>query len=704
MNKLHKRHALVVPAARKAFCRGVAVFALCAVAAFLPTSARAWSWEAVAKADLEAKDSTHFPGADAEILLSTHEIREKGDQQVAYTTLEGYLKVTHFVRAKIYTVKGVQEQGKVFIRNNAGYRIDEARARVVKPDGQSIELKKDDIITSLEQKDKDGSTWKKMAFVFPGLEPGDVVELMCSEVSVAELWSTVYFVQQPVAVREFRFTVASMKRRGSINWLNCPNVTTSDKGDYTVIVRDVPVFDEEEYMPPEKEHRALVYMVKYFREYPTDKDVWKFLSQEYAAEFGDLSRPASAVKAKAQALVEGATTDDEKLKRLYEFCQKEIYNTTYWKNAELQTEIERHRDEEASSPAKVLSKGHGRKDEIDNLFAAFARALGYEVKLAQNPNRASVINIKIPAGWAFLTRRNIAVKVAGEWRYFAPGSYYVPYGFVSSRDERAPTLLCDDKMDFGTIGFASADKSQAQRKARLALDAEGTLEGDVEETYTGQQAITRKEDNHGDETEKVNEAFRKEINKRIPSAEVTDIVWTNLSTNVMPLSVKYHVRIPSYAQQAGKRLIFSPCYFEFGKSPVLAPEKRKYPIFFPFPTSDHDDIEIKLPEGYVLDKPSAPSPVGAIASAFGAEYQLNYKPKVRTFFYRRDFVLGGDGACAFHQDSYPELRSLFAMLQKSDAHSIVLKPKAPVQPAAEPAAAAPAGSSAQPEPATQKRD
>jgi hypothetical protein len=238
-------------------------------------------------------------------------------------------------------------------------------------------------------------------------------------------------------------------------------------------------------------------------------------------------------------------------------------------------------------------------------------------------------------------------------------------------------MLCNTKKtELSETPRSRADQSQALRKARLKLDDEGTLEGEVEEIFTGHLSEKRKADAWGDSVDVVNKAFRDEAAKRLPSAELTDIVWTNLDTCAMPLSVKYHVRVPGYAEQAGKRLVFAPSFFQTGKPVVFSAAERKYPIFFFYPWAEHDDIEIVLPTSYALEKPSAPTAVGELAGAFGAEYKLQYAAKTRTFAYRRDFALGANGACAFTQASYPALKALFQQLYKSDTHSIVLKPKA----------------------------
>jgi hypothetical protein len=668
-----------------AACRSAAIplLILCFLAAGGP-SARADKRDALAPADLAAKDSSAFPGTDAEILISTHIIEETSPNVVMAKLQMGeeMLRTENFVRAKVYTSKGVADQGKFRIEFGDSHKVVGIEAMVVKPDGTRVELKKSDFFESVMSKTKREGKWKQITFVFPGLEPGDVIEYRWTEQIPGELWMQGYFCQELVPVREYRFQVGRVDGGGSVAWLHCPPAETSDRDGYLVTLHNIPAFEAEPHMPPEREVRGWIYVTKAFIMYPKDEDTWKELSRYWADEFGMATRPGSAIKKKAEGLAAGAAGDDEKLRRLYVFCQKEIFNTAFRTSAQWQAEIESHRDDKPNSPAKILELGRGRWDEINHLFASMARGLGYQVKLARNASRADMLNVKIGYGWAFLNRPSVAVKVGAQWRFFDPGNYFVPYGMMSWLDEGATALVCDlKKTELAETSVSPIAQTQSQSKGRFSLDAEGTLEGYVEQVFIGHLAISRKQDNWQLALEDVNKAFRDEITSRLPNAEVSDVAWTNLQSNEMPLKVTYRVRVPGYAEQAGKRLVLAPAFFRAGLSPVFTAAERKYPIMFSYPWSEHDDIEIVLPEGYVLDKPSAPAPVGQAGGAFAADYKLQYNAKARTFGYRRDYAVGANGACSFRTESYPVLKSLFEQLNKSDTHAILLKPKEAPAPA-----------------------
>ena len=126
--------------------------------------------------------------------------------------------------------------------------------------------------------------------------------------------------------------------------------------------------------------------------------------------------------------------------------------------------------------------------------------------------------------------------------------------------------------------------------------------------------------------------------------------------------------------------------FEHGAPAVFTSETRKHPIFFDHTWSENDDVEIALPEGYTLEAGSAPANVGDPKGTVGSTYQLAFKPKARQLVYKRYFAMGGNGAIAFQAVSYPQLKHFFDSIQRSDEHTLVLKPKPAAPPEPPPAA------------------
>lgn len=666
--------------ARSRIVRQTGIVAL----ALLLSSLSAWAkdkWDAVAAADLAAKESTSSPGADAEILLSRQVINSNWGE----STLD------HYVRTKIYTQKGVEDWGRFRAEIAPRARVRNLAGRVVKADGTIVELQKSDFHESVLVKHED-EKWKQMQFAFPNLAPGDIAECRWNEIFPAWLSGYAGFIQEEFPVRDFQVTIENFPTAYWVEWQNCLGTQKSSNGgtEMTLTVRNVPAFEKEDYMPPEWDFRAGFLVIPDNRGTPK-KDQWREYSSHASDGYPYMNRKGGLKKEVAR-LIAGAQTDDEKLQRLYRFCQNEIGNLKSSDTAEVKAEREKRTNDKRDrfqEPADTLESRMGWTNEINNLFAGMAQLAGFEVKRVDNASRANILNIKTEKGWIFLNRLQVAVRVAGTWRYCAPGDYWVPYGMLDSNDEGVTALLCDkDKVIYETTPVSPAEKSKAVRKGRFTLDAEGTLDGEVEEAFTGHTGIALKSKDADKSADEVDRDFREQLGKRLPTAEVSDLHWENLRTHEFPVTVHYKVHVPGYAEQAGKRLIATLGYFEAGRTAEFSADQRKLPIFFPFAREEHDDIEIILPEGFELDHPSAPADVAAQEKTIGAHYYIGYKPAHRILSYKRDFVLGENGAISFQAASYPALKKRFARLHSSDTHALILKPAAPKS--AAPAVDAPA--------------
>jgi hypothetical protein len=448
-------------------------------------------------------------------------------------------------------------------------------------------------------------------------------------------------------------------------------------------------------MPPEKEFRSwilLVFSHPYLRFYD-NAGAWNMIGEYLAEEFRLSTKPPSSLKAKATQIIAGAQSPEEQLARLYDFCQTEITNLN-WADPAKVVEAKKKRDNEDSEqlPAKTLDRKTGYPQDIEVLFAALVRSVGFEARLALNADREEVLSINTPRGWILANRRSVAVKVGDHWRFYVPGQYLIPAGLLGPKDQGASTFVCDEKKCwFDTMQIPPADKTEVRRTGHFTVDAEGTLDGTVEVQITGERAANLKQSWWEYSSEEIVGKVRDGVVDRLSAAEVTEVTYENVQNRTMPVIVRYHVRVPGYAEQLGSRLALPLNFFHAGSHETFSGDVRHYPIFFEFPEHERDELDITLPEGFVLDAPSSPTPVGQASDAIRAQYGLKYLGKSRKLVYVRDHVLGQGGTIAFRTESYGPIRKILGDLYKSDTHQLVLKPKTDAATAAPAAAASSTG-------------
>jgi hypothetical protein len=219
------------------------------------------------------------------------------------------------------------------------------------------------------------------------------------------------------------------------------------------------------------------------------------------------------------------------------------------------------------------------------------------------------------------------------------------------------------------------DKSVAKRSGKFKLAEDGTLEGDVRIEYTGQSAVTGRLDVYDSSPAKREESLKEEIKQRIGTAEVSEVAIENITDISKPLVYQYKIRVPNYAQKTGKRLFLQPGFFEYGENPLFSSATRKYDIYFQYPWSEVDDVEIALPAGYALDNLEKPAEISDQSKIGRLKIEIGAGKDETSVKYNRQFYFGGGGNVLFGADVYEPLKNLFDEFHKTDSHTISLKQK-----------------------------
>ncbi|HEV7644867.1 MAG TPA: DUF3857 and transglutaminase domain-containing protein [Pyrinomonadaceae bacterium] len=625
-------------------------------------------WRPVTPAELQLKTPKVEADADAEAIFWEVRVDDSDPQS---------LVMKHYIRVKIFTERGREKYSKHDIPFPEGVKIKDIMARVIKADGTIVELSKADVFER-EIIKTDKIKVKAKSFAVPNIEPGVIVEYRYSEVFAhgwAEDMRMVFQHDVPIESISYYF-----KPAGSVRYLtfNMENKFIKDKdGFYRATMQNVPAIKAEPQMPPEDEVRSwlLVY-------YETDlkgssTDFWSRAGGAIVRnwEIKDTLKPGKDIKTATESIVGGATDPDEKMARLFTFCKTKIKNITF--DTQL-TDEQKDEIKPNKSTADTYKKLQGTAVDINELFASLATAAGFEARLAFGGNRSEKFFNPNQAHESFIHFSAVAVKVNGRWRYFDPGSLFVPYGMLTWNEEDTAVLLLGYK-DFLTTEtpFSEPGNSVAKRSGRFKLSEDGTLEGTVKIEYSGHLSQISKTENYKESVNKREEILKESLKKQMGLAEVSDISIENVDDPEKPFTYQYKLKVPNYAQKTGKRMFFQPGVFEYGASPTFASSSRKYPIFFHYPWSEADDIEITLPAGYELDSPdvTAPAPVADPGKIGVLQFKMNYDPKTNAVVYKRDFSFGSGGNVLFAPENYLPLKTLFDMFNKSNTQALTLKSK-----------------------------
>ena len=626
-------------------------------------------WRPVDPAELALKTSVVEKDADAEALF--WEVRvDDGDVNE--------LVFSNYVRVKVFTERGKESQSQIDLPYFGSSKIKDISARTIKPDGSIVELNKDDVHERTIVK-ASGLKLKAKSFAMPGVEPGAIIEYRWREVQGDSDANYVDLqFQRDIPVRSVSYMVrpyTGPDARGlAYKEFHMPQGAKFEKaknGFYSVSMTNVPAFHEEPRMPPEDEVRSWI-LLFYNSSGVQPAKFWGDIGRRLYEATKDDMKVNDDVRRKATEIIGDAKDPDAKLQRLYEFCQTKIRNLS--RDYSITSEERSKLAKDIKSPADTLKKGMGRGGNIDNLFAALVNAAGFEAHMAFSGNRQNYfLDENFPNAY-FLLRGSsfIAVKLGETWKFFSPAETYTPFGMLGWREEGQKALVADKDPTWVKTPMSAPDKSLQKSIGKFRLLEDGTLEGDARIEYTGQFAIDKKMDNEDDSAVQREETLRNEIKSRMSTAEISDIKIENVTDPLKPFVYSFHIKVPGYAQRTGKRLFLQPSFFKHGIGPMFKAADRKHPVYFHYPWSERDEIEIELPAGFALDSADKPGPFSA-GNISKYNIDMGTTNNGRTLIMRREFFFGGGDNIMFPGTSYSQLKAVFDRLSESDEHTITLK-------------------------------
>src|SRR5262245_19792829 len=631
----------------------------CALGLLAATAARAAKWDPVTPAELASKACPFDATAAAEILC--WRVRVEGRVQVN----EVETVQSHYVRVKVYTDAAAQEWTKhTLTLASSKVRVSGLVARTIQPDGSAVDMDPKSVSKEVVARVR-GRKVKSITFALPAVTAGCIVEYRLQEVEDDAITEYVEFpLQGDLPARSIQYYLRPLaaegwnQRKMVFHARLLPEKKQDDK--FALLeVENMPAFRREPRIPPEGQVKA--WMLVYYSNQPlsTPQKFWRDQSIAHAEFFDEVSKADDTVRKTAKSIVEGAQGPDAQLQRLVEWCRHEIRVTSSAPESLRAHHISPNKDVKA-----VLRQRAGTTFDVDMLFGALARALGFDVRYVRVPRRSRIYFDQEMMDLRFLPSFDIAVRVDGRWQFYDAQARRLPWNMLPWDEESQMALFCDrDSSMFLETPMSVPEQNIRRRSGELTLDEEGTLEGDVHVEASGHW----------------NDILRGELLDTTDSlAVVRDRMdwkgdWLELSALRVdtgaresdPLRFTVHARIPSHAVRSGKRMLLEPTAWWAHREPEFGASKRTWPVEFQFAWSDVDSLRIRLPKGWKCETVS--SPQGARAPGV-AELQAEFLEleSGAVLQVRRWFALGYNGQIVFPATSYSGLQKLFGLFNDSD--------------------------------------
>jgi hypothetical protein len=637
------------------------------------------AWLPISPAEQEMKAPKVESDAGAEVLLwRVHVVDELLGSNVDFQRV-----FYHYVRLKIFDEKGKEKAATIDLTYGNRGSILDLSARTVKADGTVLELDK----KSIYKRDLvrvGGRKVKAVSFAMPGVEPGAIVEYRWKETVDDNriLYVRLHF-QREFPVEQVTYFIKPLPRDYTEGYdlylvpFNCrPSPLKVENDGYnSTTVQDVPASHDEIYAPNE-DNLAPWALLRYQRDNRKDPDkYWSDIGRKSYQELKQAIKSSDDIKSAAAEAVKGAANEDEKIAALISVTRTRVRNV-YDRDV---TDTEREKyfkilpKDRLRTSSEIFKSGLGSPNEMNVVFAALAQQAGIEARPALMANRNEIyFGPKVTVDEYFLENIDMAVKRGDSWKVYDVSTKFLPPGMISWSEEGVGALITDPKAaTFIQTPLALPQASAELRVAHLKLTPDGTLAGDVEESYSGHRA-----EDHRRELVRESDAQREQwvqdrLTRMFPGSEITAIKLTNLDDPAKPLEIRYHLQAPQYAQVTGKRLLFQSSPFHRSIASPFTASTRRYAIEFPYAWREADQIFIQLPEGWKLDNADSPGNVEfGKPGAYGVAITVSPTNELTV---KRELVFGNEGMLIYPATTYSALKTVFDQMQLRDQHSLSIK-------------------------------
>ncbi len=563
-----------------------------------------------------------------------------------------------------FRVRGLQMTIKTFALPDVDVgSIIEYRYRIVRDSGGSSGPSEDvlDALQISPGKPREGAIGKGMKLVSIPVKTWDVQEDLFTRKAK--------FVYIPGDFMGFLAKIL-FKGPGSLMWFtqHMPGIHPVMKdGRLELEVENIPAFEAEEFMTPEESERMAVNILYFDSDVKDHSEYWKLECRNWQKAAEGFIGNASKLAAEAQKSIGTVTDPTEKLKKLYERAQG-IRNLSYEKDlTSKQRKAQKIKDNQKA--ADVLERNYGFRSGITRAFVALARAAGFEAEVARVATRDDKLFRMLLLSFTDQLDSEVAlVKLGDRKLLFDPATPFCPFGLVHWSRSNANAVRYSDKPPaFFTTSVYPPDMALTQREVVLAADARGGLNGTVKVTYTGHEALVRRlEHIHDDDTER-RKSLEEELGGILPlGTSVTIKQLDNIDNNAPSLVVQFDVSIPGVVTAAGDKMLLPASPLLGTKQHPFRHGQRRYPIYFPYPFREFNDIIITLPEGMIVESRPAPRK----SQHDFASYSLVCVPEgTQKIHVQRDLVIQKS---FFPVDQYAAIKAFYDMVRSSDEEQVVL--------------------------------
>jgi transglutaminase-like putative cysteine protease len=517
----------------------------------------------------------------------------------------------------------------------------------------------------------------------PASIPGSVVAYEVETLEKPRGWTEEWLFEDTVPIRETHFTLKLPPEWSfKATWLNHPDEAPSSTGSGQTewVLKDLKEIRPEEDMPPWRgiAGRLVVALIPPNSQQQGFQN-WREMGVWYQTLVKGRTDSSQEIKQMVATLTQSAPSKLEKMRALASFVQKEIrYVAIELGIGGLQphaaAEVFAHRYGDCKDKATLLS-AMLKEIGVDSYYFIINTARGSIT--ASTPANLGfnhmILAIQLPPGTedSSLLAASTHPKL-GKLLFFDPTAALTPLGALSGElQANYGLLVAPDGGELIRTPQLPVEVNAIERTAKMTLDENGTLHGDIREVWSGDMAsLQRAATQAATQDTDLIKPVERVAAESFSTYSILKAVMANARANDRPFEWRYTVEAPQYAKSAGELLLVRPRIIGTKASGMLeTPEPRHYPIEFNGARRDTDSFEIALPAGYEIDE--VPPPVD-VDYGFVA-YHSKTESVGRSLRYTRTFERR---ELSVPVSKAEELKKFYRIISDDERNSAVLRPSA----------------------------
>ncbi|HLV09328.1 MAG TPA: DUF3857 and transglutaminase domain-containing protein [Halanaerobiales bacterium] len=579
----------------------------------------------------------------------------KSEMIADYTAIPYRTEITRII--KVFNKRGIDYFGEDKIRYNQKWEnIEVLEAVTIKPDGSIVEVKQNAIhdITPPELSDANiYSDVRDKVINFPALEPGSIIVcryLIEEEKPLieGEFWASRIFQDiEPIEESTLILKAPSDKRlfyytrSGEIE----PRII-EEEGCSTYIWQesDVPAIVAETAMPP------------YYDVVPTvmvsTMKSWDDVSSWYDGLIDQQYEINQELRDKIAELTSGFTDTEEKIRILYNYVALNI------RYVGLEFGIGGYKPHLA---VEVFDNKYGDCKDMATLLIAMLREIGVKAEpVLINASYYPDLRIVSPDNF-----NHMIVYLPEQGIYMDPTSDVTMYGLLPNADEGKKVLFPLENR-IAETPVSDAENNQEAFIQKVKLHEDGSAELNIDWVNTGIYDMVYKELFKQFNQQERQIVIQQLSNSFFIGAQLSDYKMTGVDGLDEAFYTQLNLTINNYARSMGDLLSFKPNRIPVNVKQLVGSQTRIYPMFIGYNLNIFRDVEIELPEAYVLEY--LPEDIKIINSV--GSLQVNYQEfdgKVRVVYDLQTYKP------MVEVEEYEELRELFNEASDVLENTILIK-------------------------------